>query len=265
MDKVTSADGTLIAYVRSGSGKPLLLVHGTTADHRRWATVLPRFEQHFTVFAMDRRGRGGSGDSPEYAVRREAEDVAAMVEAITLQTGEPADVLAHSYGAVCSLEAALLTDHINRLILYEPPLPVGLRLYKPGLPERIQALIDGDELEAALEVFFREEVKMPEHELIVYRSLPMWKERIKITPTLVREMVLDHTYIFDATRFARLEVPTLLLLGSESPMIFQRAIATLDAALPRSHVVILQGEQHIAMDNNPELFLNEVMLFLRPE
>lgn len=263
MEKVISKDGTEIAYERSGSGKPLLLVHGGTADHRRWAAIAPRFAAHFSVYAMDRRGRGGSGDAPEYDLAREAEDVAAVVEAISRQIGEAVAVLGHSYGGLCSLEATLLTNQISRLILYEPPLPLGLPLYEPGIPERIQKLIDDHKLEPALEMFLREEVKMPEHELAIYRSLPMWQERIKIAPTLVREMVLDRTYQFDASRFTRMEVSTLLLLGSDSPPIFQRAIAALDAALPRSHVVILQGQQHIAMDTNPELFIGEVLLFLR--
>jgi pimeloyl-ACP methyl ester carboxylesterase len=80
MKKATSTDGTSIAYQRSGTGKPLLLVHGTTADHSRWARLLPRFEQYFTVYVMDRRGCGGRTDSPDYNILREAEDVTAVGE-----------------------------------------------------------------------------------------------------------------------------------------------------------------------------------------
>ncbi len=58
-ESVTSVDGTPIAYWRSGEGPPLVLVHGTAADHRRWRPVLPTFEQRFAVCAVDRRGRGG--------------------------------------------------------------------------------------------------------------------------------------------------------------------------------------------------------------
>lgn len=111
MEQVTSTDGTAIAFWRSGAGQPLLLVHGTTADHRRWSGISPHLERHFTVYAMDRRGRGGSSDSPDYDIMREAEDVAAVVEAM----GEPVSILGHSYGAICSLEAALLTDKVRRL------------------------------------------------------------------------------------------------------------------------------------------------------
>src|SRR5690349_18162579 len=97
-----SKDGTSIAFTRSGSGPPLVLVHGTTADHTRWAPILPELETRFTVHAVDRRGRGGSGDGPRYALDREFDDIAAVVDAI----GAPVMLLGHSYGAICSLEAA---------------------------------------------------------------------------------------------------------------------------------------------------------------
>jgi pimeloyl-ACP methyl ester carboxylesterase len=210
---------------------------------------------------MDRRGRGSSGDSPEYDLLREAEDVAAVVEAI----GGTVSLLGHSFGGLCSLEAALLTGKIGRLVLYEPPVPLGLPMYAPGFPTRMQPLIETGRLEEALELFLREEVKMPAHELSVYRQLPMWQERIKIVPTVLREILVDQTYRFDAARFAGLHTPTLLLLGSDSAPIFREAIEALEAALPEGRVVVLPGQGHIAMDTAPELFVRDVLQFLRTE
>ena len=258
MQHVVSSDGTAIGYLKRGAGPPLLLVHGTTADHSRWSAVSPHLEQHFTVYAMDRRGRGGSGDSPDYDIMREAEDVAAVAEAI----GEPISILAHSYGAICSLEAALLTDKIRRLVLYEPPIPTGIPMYPPGTPDRIQALVDSGDLEAALEMFFREIVKMPHHEFEAYRQLPVWPVRIQLAPTIPREMVIDRTYSFNADKFAGLQTPTMLLLGGDSPQLFQQATKVADSTLPNSEVVVLPGQQHIAMDTSPELFISEVLRFL---
>lgn len=258
MEHTKSKDGTVIGFWQSGSGPPLLLVHGTTADHSRWSSISPSLEQHFSVYAMDRRGRGASGDTPEYAVVREAEDVAAVIEAI----GKPVFTLGHSYGGVCSLEASLLTDKMRQLILYEPPVPTGLPQYPPGLPDRLQELIDNGRWEAALEVFFREVVRMPEHELEAFRQLPAWKVRVQLAPTIPREVAIDRMYSFDASKFTIMQTPTLLLLGGDSPPLFQQAIAMVHAALPISKVVILPGQQHIAMDTNPALFVREVLHFL---
>ncbi len=189
---------------------------------------------------------------------REAEDVAALVEAID----EPVSIVGHSYGAVCSLEAALLTDNVQRLVLYEPPIPTGLPQYPTGVPDRIQALVDNGKPEAALEVFFREVVRMPEHELEQYRQLPVWRVRIQLAPTIAREVMIDRTYTFNKEKFAGLQVPTLLLLGGDSPPLFQQATELLDSALPASQVELLPGQQHIAMDTHPELFLRKVLRFL---
>ena len=199
MEHVTSTDGTIIGYERKGAGPALLLVHGTTADHRRWSGVGKHFERHFTVYAMDRRGRGGSTDAPEYDLMREAEDVAAVVRAI----GEPTFILGHSYGAICSLEAALLVDNVRGVVLYEPPIPTGIPLYPAGFADRMQVLIDSGELESALEVFMREVVQMPEHELAAYRQLPMWKARIQLVPTIPRESTIDRDYHFEPDRWSR--------------------------------------------------------------
>ena len=71
---VASRDGTQIAYWTSGAGPPLVLVHGAPADHTRWRPLLPYLEPYVTVHALDRRGRGDSGDAPEYRLEREYEE-----------------------------------------------------------------------------------------------------------------------------------------------------------------------------------------------
>jgi pimeloyl-ACP methyl ester carboxylesterase len=112
---VTTEGGTPVAYWRSGKGPPLVLVHGTAADHSRWRPVIPALEESFTVYAIDRRGRGGSGDAEDYSVEKEFEDVAAVVDSL----GEPVNLLGHSYGGLLALEAALLTRNVRKLVLYD--------------------------------------------------------------------------------------------------------------------------------------------------
>ena len=146
-EKVASRDGMPIAAWRSGEGPPLVLVHGAAADHSRWAPVLPALEERFTVLAIDRRGRGQSGDAVDYAIEREYEDLAAVVE----WAGEGVNVLGHSYGGICALEAALLTNRIGRLVLYEPPM--GFLESPPHVVQRLEELLEAgkrDELVALL-------------------------------------------------------------------------------------------------------------------
>jgi len=254
---ITSKDGIILGAAKSGAGPPLLLVHGATADHHRWETLTSILDKRFTIYAMDRRGRGESGDSPDYHLLREAEDVAAVIESI----GEAVFVLGHSFGALCCLEASLLTDQIERMILYKPPLP-GHPPVPADIPPRLQTFVDRGKLESALEMFFREVVRMPEKEFIVYRQLPMWKTRVALAPTIARELAAVQAYEFHPHRFEKLKTPVVLLLGGDSPKSVHQATQWIAEALPESRVVVLPDQQHIAMDTNPELFVSEVLSFL---
>lgn len=104
--RVVSRDGTELACWASGDGPPLVLVHGTTAEATRWQPLLPYLEPHVTVYAMDRRGRGASGDGAEYDVVREYDDVAAVVDAVARARGCAVDLLGHSFGGVCAFGGA---------------------------------------------------------------------------------------------------------------------------------------------------------------
>ena len=259
MEIVTSGDGTPIAFERTGSGPPLVLVHGTTADHTRWEPVRPAFDERFTVYAIDRRGRGESGDAAEYALEREAEDVAAVVDSID----EPVTLFAHSYGALCSLEAALRTDNLWRLVLYEPPLPVSD--HDPdteGVLDEMTTLVDDGESEQALVLFFRDIAQVPTTELTALQSAPNWPARVDAAYTAIREERARKGYEFDATRFARVTTPTLLLSGSESALFLRDATDVLNDALPNSRTVVLDGQAHAAMNTAPELVIDEVLSFV---
>lgn len=260
METITSADGTTIAYERTGTGPPLVLVHGTTADHTRWDPVRPDFEREFTVYAIDRRGRGESGDADEYDIEREFEDVTTVVDAID----EPVILLGHSYGALCSLEAALRTNNLRKLVLYEPPILVGDHdLRSEEVFTEMEALLNDGENERALVLFLRDIVEMPPSEIDSLRSAPNWPSRVAAANTVYREASAPGEYEFDAARFASLTASTLLLSGSESSPFLKDATDTLDAALPDSRVVILDGQGHVAMNTAPERFVDEVLSFAR--
>jgi pimeloyl-ACP methyl ester carboxylesterase len=267
MTHAVSRDGTQIAYWTSGEGPPLVLVHGMTADHTRWRPLLPYLEPHATVHAMDRRGRGASGDGPRYELACEFEDVAAVVDAVAEASGSTVDVLGHSHGGICAFGATALTSNIGRLVLYEGwpvPNPEAFAL-PPGVEERMDALVGEGKREAALELMFREVVQMPEEEFTVYRALPAWQARVAAAHTITREVRAELRAVLDPVEAANMTVPTLLLVGGDSPDFLRADYEVVAAALPDAQVVILDGQQHIAIDLIPEAFAGHVLGFLRDQ
>lgn len=257
LEKVTSKDGTQLACWVSGEGPPLVMIHGTTADHTTWRFVLPALQEHFTVYAVDRRGRGDSGDAVAYTIGLEYADVAALVDSI----GKPVNLLGHSYGANLALEAALLTNNLRRLVLYEPPLG-ALASDFPGIIDRLQRLIERGEREAALETVMREIAGMSPTEIEQLRSSPVWPLRIAAVHTVPRELKADRDFAFSPERFRGMRTPTLLLLGGESPAWARRGTEAVAAALPDTRVVQMTGQGHVATMTGPELFAQEVIRFL---
>jgi pimeloyl-ACP methyl ester carboxylesterase len=259
VEHVTSPDGTAIGHWRSGRGSPLVLVHGGTADHTRWRPLRPLLEPHVTLYAVDRRGRGASGDAEDYAVEREFADIAAVVDAVADATGGPVDLLGHSYGAVCALEATLLTAGVRRLVLYEPPV---LPPPRSAASDRLAELLAQARRAEVVETFFREIVGIPQAQLELMKSLPSWPARVAAAHTVVREERLGDSYRFEPARFASLTGTVLLLAGSNSAPFLQASTQAVAAALPRVTVVTLAGQGHIAIDTVPERFAAAVLGFL---
>ena len=258
MNFVTSNDDTSIAYVTGGQGPHLVLVHGTTASHTRWSAIRPRFEERFTVTAIDRRGRGQSGDASDYAIEHEFEDVAAVAEALD----PPVLLFGHSFGAICALEAAFRTEKLAGLVLYEPPI-VEQTIYAPGQLDRLEALLASGDREGMVAAFFTEVVGVPPHELEIARASPAWPDRVAAAHTILRECRAEETYRLSADRAGRLSLPVLLLLGGDSPSFFAEAISVLEKTLPNARKAVMPGQRHMAMDTGPDLVVGAVFDFWR--
>ena len=258
MDTIISTDSTAIAYDRTGSGPPLVLVHGTTADHSTWADVRPFLADHFTVYAMDRRGRGESGDAEAYALEREAEDVVTVVDSID----DAVDLLGHSYGALCALEAALRTDGLRRLVLYDPEVTAEVTPDDEQALAEIRNANDAGDQDEALVVFYREIARLSAAEIEYLQSLPTWSQRVDAVHTVLRELEAEYAYDFEPERFHGMTTPTLLLVGEESSPLMHKNAETIHEAVHESRIAILENQQHLAYRMAPERFAEEVLAFL---
>lgn len=261
MEHVTAPDGTRIAYDRNGHGPPVVLVHGTTADHTAWHRVRRHLEDAYEVYAVDRRGRGESGDAEAYHIRREFEDVAAVVDAID----GPVHLVGHSYGAVCSLGAARLTENLGRMVLYEPPLRTGdFDLAPQDALDRMAEQLERGDHEGVLETFFRDVTNSADR-LERYRKDPRWPERFPIAPTIPREVRMTHAYRPDPDDFSQVTIPTRMLLGEETEGPLKAGTEAVHDYLPNSELVVLEGQGHAATFDGPRALADAIREFFEAE
>jgi len=253
-----ASDGVQLGCFVGGQGAPLLLVHGTAADHQRWKPVLPELQKRFTTYAYDRRGQGATGDAPDWSFDREAEDIVTVIEGI----GGPVDVLGHSMGAALSMVAATRTSAIRRLVLYEPALVVMPADFLDGILPRLRALLEDGDRDVLVQTFMREVPGLPQEQVQLLRSLPAWQGRLAAAHTLVRELESGRTFRFEAEHVSQIHVPTLLLLGGASPQFLKAGAEQVHQVISGSRVVVMPGQQHVAMDTGPQLFLDAVLSFL---
>ena len=232
-DHVDSADGTRIAYRTSGAGPPLVFVHGSATSGVDWLFARRLLQDRFTVVTMDRRGRGESGDGPEYAIEREAEDVLAVLGAVG------ADMLVgHSYGAMCSIRAAERTNRLRRLVLYEPPIAVAA-----DSGDRIAAVLAERGPEAAIEGFLRG-AGAPQAQLEQIKSSTAWPVLQAAAPALPREL---RTAAGWTNPPHPIETPTLFVLGADTrTRAYLDGLDELLAAFTDLRRASVGGPEHVA-------------------
>jgi len=253
---VRSKDGTPISIIKIGTGPPMVLIHGAASTALSWALVLPELSRKFTLYVMDRRGRSASGDAPSYSVQAEVEDIATVIAVAE----EPVTLVAHSYGAFLSVIAASQgkpLQNVSRMILYEPPIYEKPRpAHTKMLNEITQAAEAGDK-ERVTARFLEEAVGLQAVNLM--RSSPAWPGLVALAPTLPREVRAVSEFRPSSAALANWAAPTTMFLGEKSPDHMGAAARLVCSSMANCHLVILEGQGHLAPQQAPALFVAKVL------
>jgi pimeloyl-ACP methyl ester carboxylesterase len=255
---VQSGDVSIGVFVE-GEGAPVVMVHGSIADHTTFDALVAELAPSLKTFRMDRRGFGASGDAPGYTIAREYEDVAAVVDAVALQSGGPVALFGHSYGANCALGGAVASDNVSHLALYEPSL--GLR-YPSGCIESIEAAIERGDRDAAIVAVLSTILEMTPAEIDGYRQSPVWPDRLRAAHTVPRECRIEEARSFESTSWP-VQCPTVVMTGSATThdlaAIARNAVAAIDGAQLR----VLEGHDHMAPRSAPDVVANHLIALLQ--
>lgn len=266
MKRVISKDGTSIAYTKIGRGPALILVDGALC-YRASGPNGPLAEQlspYFSVYTYDRRGRGDSNEIKPYAIEREVEDIAALIE----EAGGSAYLYGISSGAALALEAAKRLSSVTKLAVYEAPFVVDeSRLPVPGdYAATFDELLAANRRGAAVKHFMRKGVGLPAIALFMMPLMPAWSKLKAVAHTLPYDTLLTERFQqgkpLPSDYWLSAKLPTLVIYGGKSPAWMQNGMKALSEALPKATLHVLPGETHLV---KPRSLAPLLMDFYRSE
>lgn len=248
-----SADGTPIAFSAEGNGPPLILVE--PAAHFRafsaFTGLVPLLIDRFTVITYDRRGRGESGDAPDYMPLREVEDLDAIIAAI----GGPVFAYGYSSGALLALHAAAAGSAIRALALLEPPVELDRPPTGDPLTQELEVLLSEGGREAAVEHFHRA-IGVPDDMIDAMRGSEAWSMMTSVAPTLVHDCRISEATTREL--LASVNIPAHVFDSAGSTDDLTGSAAAVARLLPDARHTSLEGEWHGVA---PELIAAELIGF----
>jgi len=273
---VRAPDGVEIVGAASGEGPGLLFVYGAMMEQTGWSRLAAPLQAGRTLYTYDRRGRGESGELPhpqplslrgegslESIVQVEVDDLKAFSSALP-SFSQPLDVFGHSSGALLVLHAMVQGMPARRLVLYEPVLPAVREPRVPGdLPARILAHVAAGDRDAAMEAFMRDGMWLSEADIERARGSERWRDQLRYVHTAAYDVQIARAYELEPERLARLTIPVLLLVGSESPAWMKLGVQRFAEALPDARVELLEGQGHNAQFTAPAVLGEKIRAFLK--
>ena len=237
---VQSADGTTIAFEKTGTGPAVIVSGGAFNTRMSPGTLVPLLAPHFTVYVYDRRGRGDSTDTQPYAIDREVEDLAALIDA----AGGSAMVYGHSSGAVLALEAAASGLPITKVVAYEPPFTAEENgRASLAWTDEVRAAADADDREEAATRFLLGSGAHPDGVAAMTRQ-PWWPGMLAVAHTLPYDLALVGDGLVHAERLGAVSAPTLLIDGADSPSWAGTAASIAAEAIPGARRLTLDRQDH---------------------
>jgi pimeloyl-ACP methyl ester carboxylesterase len=245
---VTSKDGTTIAYDSYGSGPAVILVGGALSyrKFKKMEELAQLLAGRCTVINYDRRGRGDSSEVKPFAIEREIEDIAALIEA----EGGLASLWGWSSGGALALRAAGARIGVARLSVYEVPFIVEpAKRPAPDYGERLDDLVTADDRSGAVKHFMRNATGIPAPFVALMPLMPLWKGMKAVAHTLPYDWAAlgrDNMYgePLRAEEWASVTVPTLVVSGAKSPAGLKNGSRALAEVLPNAEFRELEGVGH---------------------
>ena len=241
MPKVTSQDGTTIAYDKKGQGPVLILVLGALNRRSQGKKLTELLSDRFTVVSYDRRGRGDSTDTQPYATSKEVEDIDTLIN----ELGGSAYIYGHSSGCVLALMAAMeLGDKVDGVALYELPYNADpdAQAASEAYRKELKQLLADDERGKAVALFVKS-VGVTDKQIAAMERLPMWKGLTAMAPTLAYDTI-ELMEQYPDLDIKSIDAKTLVMYGAKSPDFMGETAKEISQTMLHAQLCPLEGQTH---------------------
>ena len=255
----------LLNVVRSGSGEPLVILHGLFGSSKNWQSLARHFAKHFEVFSIDLRNHGQSFHHEDMNYEIMADDVSRLLVRLGVSS---CGIIGHSMGGKTSILLALLKpQQISRMIIADiAPVPYGHaydHLIDPILALSIGQSASRTSIDKALELdipdpllrgFLLQNLDRVNGQWrwrINWRSIKDNLDRLTGFPELADDWFID--------------LPTLFIRGDNSEYITSREEQVIATHFGQAAITTIPDAGHWLHAEQPDRFASQVLAFLRPE
>lgn len=272
--KTVRVNGTELTYIEMGSGDPLIFIHGSVGDYRSFAPQFDEFAKHYRCISYSRRfhpPNEWTDPDPVYSPASHADDLAALIKTLGLVRPH---IVASSYGGYCAVILAIRSPNLFRtLVLGEPPIlpllnnsPAGRlalnEFEQNALKPSREAYLKGD-MEDGLRKFMDGILGRKG----AFDQIPPQQrgDLLRFAPEMKLEMLAAPKHYLPTPtgeEIAQISVPTLLVSGDRSPIMFHIIIDEIARWLPNYERVTIPNTGHSMHAGNPDAYNKEVLRFL---
>jgi esterase len=262
-------NGYDISYIEVGEGIPLVCVHGTLGDFRVWSPVMGPLSQRHRVISISLRHffpAHWDGVGTDYKIAQHVADVVGFIEAM----GEgPVDLMGHSRGGHIAFRVAQQRpDLLRRLVLAEPVGDLDASLLPPDAPPSVHTVgtrykvtaerVATGDIDGALTLFAENYDGPGAWERVPPTVRQTWRDNVR---TLIGQAD-ERRQPFTRADAEAIGMPTLIIVGADTPGALPSMSRTLAAHVRGSRVEVIPNARHFMFEDDPVRYCAAVAEFL---
>ena len=262
-----------LSYLRVGKGQPVVFIHGIPTDYRAWTSQLGPFSSKYDSISYSRRLAKPNRNPEDYeksTIENNSADLIGLIQNLGIS---PVHLVGHSYGGfIAAYTATTRPELLRTLTLIEPAISTMILKNRKSLAQFFSLLLTSPSTAVSAAKFQRSSLdpslkafKRGDYDAALQLNVDgimNRKNALDTLPDQIQEMMRDNEKTvgelmaeppaFGKDEAAKINVPTLLMHGSDSPKVLHTIVERLTKVIPKSQMVSVPGSAHFPHFEKPQ-------------